>query len=181
MSAPASRSALVSFFATLIAFLALFAGAGCSHYQLGTDNSSKLTFHTLYIEPVNSRTLVPQAKPLLSTQLRETFLRDGRVSLVDAPDGADAVLKVTVVEYHRDVATAREGDTGLARKFNLTFGAECTLHSNVEKRDLFSSRPVAVQREVFTDSGQLQSEYQLLPILAQTLSEKIAHTTLDVW
>jgi hypothetical protein len=152
---------------------------GCSHYQLGTGG--KLTFRTLYVAPVANKTLLPQAQALLSTQLRETFARDGRVSLVNSPDAADATLTVVINDYHRDVAAVREGDTGLARKFNLVLGATCTLRDNRAAKNLFAERPVSATREAFTDSGQLQAEYQTLPLLADALSAKIAHAALDVW
>ncbi len=103
----------------LLSAVLLF-GPGCAHYQLGTDAAGKLTFQTLYLEPVENKTLLPQARALLSTQLREAFARDGRVTLVNAPEAADATLAVTITSYRRDVQTVREGDTGLARKFNLT-------------------------------------------------------------
>ncbi len=153
--------------------------AGCSHYQLGTD--AKLAFRTLYLEPVENKTLLPQARALLSTQLRETFARDGRVTLVNSPDTADATLAVTITAYRRDVLTVREGDTGLARKFNLTLTTACTLRDRRGNKALFENRPVETQRESFTDSGQLQSEYQTLPLLAESLARKISHAALDVW
>jgi hypothetical protein len=57
---------------------------------------------------------------------------------------------------------------------------------------LFDGRIVEVQREAFTDNGlgsvpfgtsndQLQSEYNTLPLLASSLSDKLAHAVLDVW
>ena len=76
----------------LCLLLALLAGPGCSHYQLGTGTPGKLTFSTLYIEPVENKTLLPQARALLSTQLRAAFARDGRISLVNSPEAADATL-----------------------------------------------------------------------------------------
>lgn len=152
---------------------------GCAHYQLGTGG--KVTFHTLYVAPIENKTLLPQARALLGTQLRATFARDGRVTLVDSPDGADATLTVVINDYHRDVAAVREGDTGLARKFNLVLGAACTLRDNRAARALFENRAVSATREAFTDSGQLQAEYQTLPLLAESLSAKVAHAALDVW
>ena len=152
---------------------------GCSHYQLGTG--AKLSFRTLYVEPVANKTTLPQARVIVSTQLREVFARDGRVSLVNSPESADATLRVVLTDYHRESASAREGDTGLARKFNLTLGTTCTLHDNRAGKDLFTNRPVVVLRESFTDSGQLQSEYQTLPLLAASLADKVAHSVLDVW
>lgn len=164
--------------ACLGGLLAIFAGTGCSHYQLGTGGTP--SFRTLYIEPVTSRALLPQSRPLLSIQLRETFLRDGRVTLVNSAGEADATLTVVINDYHRDPVTAREGDTGLTRKYNVTLGALCTLRDRTGK-PLFENRAIAAVREAFTDGGQLQSEYQTLSLLADTLASKVTHSTLDVW
>jgi hypothetical protein len=163
----------------LLACAALFVAGGCAHYRLGTD--AKLTFHTLYVEPVANKTHLPQSQAIVSTQLREAFARDGRITLVDSPNVADATLRVVISDYHRDVAAVREGDTGLARKFNVVLGATCTLRDNRAQKNLFEQRIVNATREVFTDFGQNQAEYQALPLLAEALSAKIAHAALDVW
>lgn len=169
------RASLAAMFVSVL----LLVGNGCSHYRLGTEG--KLAFSTLYIEPVTNQTLLPQAQALMSTQLRERFARDGRVTLVNSPEAADATLKVALDDYHRNVATVREGDTGLARKFTLTFGAKCTLRDNRGGKNLFENRPVSTHRDAFTEGGQLQSEYQTLPLLTESLSDRIAHAVLDVW
>lgn len=160
-------------------FVGLFTATGCANYHLGTGATP--SFHTLYIEPVANQTLLPQSQALLSTQIRESFLRDGRVTLVNSPELADATLAITLNDYHRDVAAGRADDTGLARKFNVTLGAVCTLQDRRTGRPIFSQRSVQAVREVFTDSGQLQAEYQTLPLLAETLAAKVLHATLDVW
>jgi hypothetical protein len=157
---------------------ALFA-AGCSHYHLGTGATP--AFRTLYIEPVANHTLLPQSQALLSTQLRESFARDGRISLVNSPTAADATLSVTINDYHREVAVGRADDTGLARKFNLNLGVLCTLQDRRTGKPIFENRPLTARREIFTDSGQLQAEYQTLPLLAEALAAKVVHATLDVW
>lgn len=154
--------------------------AGCSHYRLGTGGG-QLAFRTLYVQPVENKTMLPQASALLSTQLRQVLLRDGRVTLVNSPESADATLSVVIHDYHRDVAAVREDDTGLARKFNLVLAARCTLRDNRASKPIFSDRNLTAIREGFTDGGQLQSEYQTLPLLAESLSGKIAHAALDVW
>jgi hypothetical protein len=152
--------------------------AGCAHYQLGTGG--KLPFTTLYVQPVATKLLVPQAQELLSTQLRTAFNRDGRVSLVNSADATSATLIVALTVYHRDVATQRAGDSGLARKFTLTLGAKATL-TDGSGRALFTDRLVEVQRDIFSDGGQIQAEYQAMPLLAQALADKLTHTVLDVW
>ena len=167
----------ISFF--LAALAVLFAGTACSHYQLGTGATP--SFRTLHIEPVANKTLLPQAQAIVSTRLRETFARDGRVGLANSAAGTDATLTVTINEYRREIAAVREGDTGLARKFNVTLGVACTLRDNRTGKVIFENRPVTAVREVFTDSGQLQAEYQTLPLLAEALASKVMHAALDVW
>ncbi len=160
----------------LLAAVALL--AGCANYRLGTGSAPR--FRTLYVEPVTNRTLLPQAQAILSGRVRETFARDGRVALANSSDAAEATLRITIATYQREVAAVREGDTGLARKFNVTLGATCTLQTR-DGRTIFENRPISAVREVFTDGGQLQSEYQTLPLLAEALAAKIAHASLDVW
>ena len=159
--------------------LAALLFTGCAHYRLGTGNTP--SFRTLYVEPVTNKTLLPQSQPLVSTRLRESFARDARVQLTSSSGSADATLMVVINDYHRDIAAVREGDTGLARKFNVTLGASCTLRDNRTGTMIFENRPIVAVREVFTDSGQLQAEYQTLPLLAEALAAKVVHTALDVW
>lgn len=165
--------------ATLVIWLLLVLGAGCAHYQLGTG--TRPAFRTLYVAPVESTALVPQAREVLSTQLREAFARDGRVALVNSPERADATLHVVIQGFQREIAAAREGDTGLASKFNVVLSADCTLRDNRAGRDLFTRRPLSATREVFTEGGQLQAEYQVLPLLAGALADRARHATLDTW
>jgi len=162
--------------------------AGCAHYQLGTQG--RLAFDTLYVAPVANQTLLPQSRDIMSTQIRDALARDGRVTLVNTPQAADATLSVTLLDYHRDIAAVREQDTGLASKFTLTLSAACTLRDNRTGRAYFENRPVSVERDVFTDSGQpsspltgdqLQAEYNTVPLLGESLGDRVAHTVLDVW
>ena len=177
MPSAASASRMIRFL-PLLACALLF--GGCSHYQLGTGGAAP-SFRTLYVEPVANKTLLPQAQAIVSTQLRERFARDARVALANSTADAQATLTVTINDYHREIAAVREGDTGLARKFNVTLGAVCTLRDNRTGRPIFENRPITAVREVFTDSGQLQSEYQTIPLLAEALATKVTHAALDVW
>lgn len=152
---------------------------GCSHYQLGTGATP--AFRTLHVEPVANRTALPQAQAIVSTQLREAFARDARTQLTNSATAADAVLTVALTGYRRDVAAVREGDTGLARKFNVTLEATCTLRVNRTANPVWENRAVSVTREVFTDGGQLQAEHQALPLLAEALAAKIVRSSLDTW
>ncbi len=161
---------------------------GCAHYQWGV--TAHVPFATLYVEPVRNHTLLPQAQEPIATELRSQLIKDGRVQVVDSPQGADAILQVVITDYHRDVAATREQDTGLASKFTETLTTGCTLIDTRTGRSYFTNRTVTTRRDVFTDNGnphsslvgdQLQAEYNTVPLLAESLSDAIVQTVQDVW
>lgn len=154
--------------------------SGCAHYRLGTGG--QVSFRTLYVAPVVNESHAPQAVAIVSTQLREAFLHDSRVILVNTPEEADATLSVRLVRYRRDARSRQTNDTGLARKFDVTLNAEATLRDNRDNKLLFEKRKVEATRQVFTDNGQqLQAEYQNIPLLAEELAKNVRGATLDVW
>jgi hypothetical protein len=184
----ASFTPVLRLAAWLIAALLL---SSCSHYRLGTGQPA--AFGTLYIAPVENDALVPQAVALVTRELRTAFINDGRVRLVASADEADATLHLTLVTYGREMTTARVEDTGLARKFDLTLAATCTLQDQRTGTALLDTRPISVVRQIFADGegftingqpapgGQNPAEYQTLPLLAQQLANQVLHLALDTW
>ncbi len=162
-----------------LAGLLLGTATSCSNYQLGTG--TKVKFSTLFIAPVTAKTVIPQAQVVITTQLREAFIRDGRIALVDSADSADAVLRITLVGYDRTVSVSRADDTGLARRFDLTLQAQATLTDNRNKKTYFGDRVLRANRGVFTDSGLVPAEYDTMPLLAEQLASETVHAVLDVW
>ncbi len=155
--------------------------AGCAHYRLGTGTEGKLAFERLYIAPVENQAAVPQAVAVVSRELRNTFLRDGRVTLVDSPAAADAVLTVNLEDYGRSYTAVQPTDTALARKFDLELVARCSLLDQRSGGHLFKDRRIMVTRQIYVDDGQNPAEYQALPHLADQLADWVAHAVLDVW
>jgi len=166
-------------FLGILVLVASLSGPACSHYQLGTQ--TRPPFTTLYVAPVEDRAMLPQAQALVATEIRDALIKDGRVTVVASPDTADAVLRVSLVGYNREVTASNPADTGLARKFALNLHASCTLTDRRTGRPCFTNRELVVTKDAFTDSGQLQSEYQTLPLLAAALADRVAHAVLDVW
>jgi hypothetical protein len=170
--------------------VAALLGQGCAHYKMGAGPAP--SFATLYIAPAKNKTPIAQSRELVSTLVREAFIRDGRLELVDGKGDADATLEVTLVKYRRLNAANREDDNGLAREFTLHLTATCSLQDNRTSKMIFENRTIEVQREAFLDNGlglvpfgtsndQLQSEYNTLPLLAELLADKVKHAVLDVW
>ena len=153
--------------------------AGCANYHLGNGTEPK--FSRLYIAPITSEVNIPQATALVTTQLREAFIKDGRVALAESPADSDAVLRVTLTTYQRDVAVSLPNDTKLARRFDVSIHARATLTLGADQKSAFTDRPLVANRGVFKDNGQQQSEYQTLPLLAEILAQQALHATLDTW
>jgi hypothetical protein len=175
----ARRKARPSAFRLLLSSFSLFLLPACSHYRLGTGAEPK--FSTLHVAPVAVEAMLPQAQAVIGGAIREAFDRDGRVRLAGKPEAADAVLTVTIVGYDREVATVRADDTGRARRFDISLRARATLTDRRSGQPLFADRLFTAKRGVFTDSGQQQSEYENLPLLAQDLARQLLGGALDTW
>ncbi len=164
--------------------LLLALAGGCANYRIG--KAADLPFRTVYIEPVANRSFAPQAQALVSTQVREHLMRDGRLRIV-GPDEADAILSITLFDYEREATTVRGDDTVLASKFTMSVIARCTLTDARTGRPYFQDRETGAETEgIFGLDDELtlqgmQSEYQTMPILTEKLARNIGNLVLHTW
>lgn len=151
--------------------------SGCASYKLGMPVETP--FKTLHVATVETEALVPQAAALLTRDLREAFIRDGRLTLVNETD-AGAILAVTLVLYERDLSATASQDTARARSFDLELTALATL-TGPNGQTYFKDRRFIVEELAFTDAGLLQSEYGAMPVLTRDLANKIRDAVLGAW
>jgi hypothetical protein len=171
--------------------IGLLLGTGCSHYRLGTG--ADRPYETIFIAPVDTNGLIPQSAAIFTTQLRESFIRDGRLRVMNTPEEADAILTVKLGGLRRDRLTALPGDTGRSRKIGLELKASCTLAATKGGKAWFTDRPLLVERQIFSEDGtgpttativpvqQVQAEYQIVPQLAEPLAAQVRSAVLDTW
>lgn len=169
--------------------VAVFAvlGSACSHYRLGTG--VERDFESVFIAPVDTNAVLPQSSAILGTQIREAFLRDGRVRVVNTPEEADAVLTIKLASLRREALSRLPSDTGLARTFGLVLDAKATLRDPKGEKTWFADRAVRVERQIFTDDGgpslqavqQTQAEYAIVPVLGESLAGQVKSAVLDTW
>ena len=107
--------------ACVFALIAITLLSGCANYQLG--DSAPLPFRTLYILPAANDSFAPLAVSTVSSEIREAFIRDGRVKLIAKEENADAILTIRLTEYERSAVTRDTDDTFRARDFNIRFSA----------------------------------------------------------
>lgn len=179
--------------ALLLSALACLLAAGCAGYRLGTG--VERPYESVFIPPVDTQGEVPQAAAIFTTQLRETFIRDGRLRVTNTADEADVVLTIKITETGRRTLTALASDAGLARKLGYTLDARVTLADTAGGKVWFADRPLSIERQVFTDVGgaadptpgtveavqQTQAEYQLVPIIGEALATRVRGMVLDTW
>ena len=161
--------------------------AGCQSYQLG--DPAQLDFKSIYIKPVTNDSFAPQVQALLSSKIRELFIRDSRTRMVNDQREADVILFVNLISYNRDKAARRSNDTVLARNFDLNLNAEISLFDQNSGSYLFEDRVLTQTYSTYTDNpyeqvqvpSLVQAEYQAMPNLARKLARKIADEVLSPW
>ena len=170
--------------------IGLLFSSGCQNFQLGSP--AAYTFETLYIRPATNDSFAPQAQALLSGQLRDTFISDGRIRLVTNTDDADAILDVNLTEYDRDTAARDSDDTIIAQDFDLNLTAEISLYNQATGKPYFERRRLIETSNAYVDNPYrqsdqlatqsfLQSEFQAMPRLTRDLARQIADEVLSPW
>ena len=151
---------------------------GCAHYHLGSPEG--LPFDSIAIEITGNESSAPQVEALLAQNLVDALLRDGTLR-VTSPAHAEATLTVKIANYKRTLAATRSDDTTLARSFGLTLTVEASLIDNYTGKAYFINRRISTEDLAFVDSGLTQAEYQIMPMMARSLAQKIKDEVLSVW
>ena len=134
----------------LLALITLGLFTACKSYQLG--HPAELPFETIYIQPAKNDSFAPQAQALLSSQVREAVIRDGRVKLVADPDAADAVYTMTITEYERRGGTSRQDDTERAEDFDLLLQVQLDLYDQANSEYLFEGRRIQARTHAYQNN-----------------------------
>jgi hypothetical protein len=172
----------------LLLLVVLSLASGCAAYQLGAP--AELPFKTVYIRPASNHSYAPQAQAIVSSQLREHFIRDGRLKLVTSAKAADAVLTVNLTDYKRRGGARRSTDTVVASDFVTSLSADISLYNSYKGDYFFENRRISDHTRTYIENpyatglstqAYQQSEYQAMPVLARELARKIADEVLSVW
>ncbi|MGJ8653226.1 MAG: LPS assembly lipoprotein LptE [Opitutaceae bacterium] len=174
---------------TSLISLALF--SGCASYKLGAP--TELQFESIYIRPASNDSFAPQVQTLVSAQIREAFIRDGRVKLLSKESDADAVLSVNITNYERNAGARHRRDTVSARTFRLTMFAEISLYNAKQGDFFFEERNVSEYTSVYADNPFVdakdfeqrqaynQAEYSAMTRIARGIARKISDEVLSPW
>ena len=160
---------------------------GCTAYQYGSGVD--LPFEKIYVRPASNESFAPQSQALITTNIRKTLIRDGRVKLVSSEEFADVILYIKLKDYTRTARALRSTDTEIARSFDLKLVAEISLFNCSTGRYLVKDRIVNEMSTAHTDNPYQNTfidqyalaEYQSMPHLTRGLSRKISDIILGAW
>jgi hypothetical protein len=182
-----SQNSLVRALIGLVSIVVLCLFSGCANYNLGS--SAEIPFKSIYIKPATNHSFAPQAQPIVSAQIRETFIRDARVKLVANEADADAVLYVDLTEYDRSAGARNSQDTEIANSFDVSLTAEITLYDQSKGAYLFKERSITSSTNAYIGNpyseGEIisyqQSERQTMTQLAREIARKVTDEVLSPW
>ena len=149
--------------------------SGCG-YHLGKETEAP--FSSITIEPVKNESFAPQMQAEIHRQLADAFAAEKSLRVV--PSGGRAHIKVTLVDYHRDVAAVNPTDTAAAASYRVSLRAKVTLMDS-DGRILFKDRSFTSSLPAYATSGFPRTEYQTLPLLSRELARDIKDAAVDVW
>lgn len=182
-----SKNQLVRALIGLVSIVVLCLFTGCASYKLGS--SAEIPFKSIYIKPTTNHSFAPQAQPIVSAQIRETFIHDGRVKLVSKEEEADAVLYVDLTKYDRSAAARNSNDTEIANDFDIRLTADIALYDQQTGAYLIQKRSIQADTHAYIGNpytdGEIisfqQSERQAMAQLARDIARKITDEVLSPW
>lgn len=184
-----SNRARISLSACLSASFVLAFLSGCANYQWG--DSAPLPFHTLYIKPATNNSFAPQVVAIISSEIREAFIRDGRVKILASEEHAEAVLSVQLTDYMRSAASRDTQDSVRARDFGISLESKLSLYDQRTGNYFFRNRTVTAKTSAYVgnpydSNGILNDDYRQAenlanPRLARDIGRQAADTVLGYW
>ena len=119
---------LCTIYNLVIALITLFGSISCSHYSV--ISADTYAFKSLYVHTVSNQDFPPNIHTLFQNQIKETILRDGRLTLTQNPLEADTQLFITIRDYRRNVSTRSSTDAGRFNSLNTGIAIFVSLYEN---------------------------------------------------
>lgn len=156
--------------------LVLFLFSACSHYHLG--KMAEPSFRTIAISPILSDGFAPQVQAILRDQLIREFLSDGTLEILPM-ESADVVLEIVLTDFSQLMTASRSQDTALARSYEVSIKALCTLVDSRTQEIVWENEEVEAVLNLQVNSDFVDVQYQAIPALTRNLAEKIIQQVLN--
>ena len=171
-------------FTFLLALVLTLGLSSCSHYSvIPTDETP---FKSVYVHTISNQDFAPNVHTLFQNQIRQTILRDSRLTLAKNPQEADTQLYITIEDYRRNVNTRSSVDAGRYNSLNIGLAIFVSLYDNKTNTYLLNNVSLDSNEYLFFDPIETsvkhrEMEYQILPKITRDLSENILELILSDW
>lgn len=171
-------------FTFLLTFLWLFASTSCSHYSVIPTDATP--FKSVYVHTISNQDYAPNVHTLFQNQIKQTILRDNRLTLANNSQDADTQLFITIDQYNRNVYARSSVDAGRFNSLNLRIIILVSLYDNQTNAYLLENVPLDSNESLFFDPVEAsvnhrELEYQALPNITKDLTKNILELILSDW
>ena len=171
-------------FTFLLALVLILGFSSCSHYSVIPID--EVPFKSVYVHTISNQDFAPNVHTLFQNQIRQTILRDSRLTVAKNPQEADAQLYIIIEDYRRNVNTRSSVDPGRYNSLNLGLAIFVSLYDNETNTYLLNDVPLNSNEYLFFDPIETsikhrEMEYQILPKITRDLSENILELILSDW
>jgi|TARA_E500000178_G_C17021239_1_gene755732 hypothetical protein len=156
----------------------------CTHYSVIPTDAAP--FKTIYVHTIANQGFAPNVHTLFQNQIRQTILRDNRLTLAKNPQECDTQLFITIEKYYRNTNTRSSVDAGRSNSLSLNLTILVSLYDNQTKSYLLKNTPIGSNESLFFDPVETsvnhrEMEYQILPKITKDLSQNILELILSDW
>ena len=171
-------------FAYLLTLALTLVSSSCSHYSVFTTDETH--FKSIYVHSISNQDFAPNIHTLFQNQIRQTILRDSRLTLTKNPQDADTQLYISIDDYRRNVNSRSSLDPGRYNSLNLGLEIFVSLYDNETNSFLLNNVSLDSNEHLFFDHEETslkhrEMEYQILPKITRDLSENILQLILSDW
>lgn len=160
-------------------FILLFCLSGCGYHFPGQAGALPAGVEKLYIPLFVNKTAEPQLENKMTSRVSEVFSRSSKISQVETPKYAEAVLMGTIRDYKSRALSYDSNDA--IGEYRSTMIVDIVLHQ-IETEQLLWEGSVSWSAEYRADkdkSVQEDLEQQALDEMTLRLAEEILYQLLD--
>ena len=171
-------------FTVILTLFWTFVSSSCSHYSVIPTNTAP--FKTIYVHTISNQDFAPNIHTLFQNQIRQSILRDNRLTIAKNPLEADTQLYLTIEDYSRKVSTRSSVDAGRFNSLSLQLTVSVSLYDNQTDSYLLNNVSLNSSIPVFFDAlkntvNHREIEYYTLPTITKDLSQDILELILSDW
>lgn len=162
----------------LTGILALLLLSGCMGYQLGGSRPEGI--ETVHLAPVINKTKESAIELQVTHALRQRIQFDGRMTVENQPENADALVEVTLTDYTLKAIAFRDDLRTTAEQYRLRITGVAKL-TDPKTGETLSESETYGETTFFFESDLNTSKREALPRAAHELAKFMVDDLLERW